>query len=187
MTKRSDMSIDGCEAARVSIHDVLDGEHLHPELKRSLDEHLAACAECRETEQDLRTLQQGLRGLPQPPMPDDAFEAVLKQTSQNVRAFRKPVKKGHVWKFAAAAAMIMAVSWGLWPQEPDEAELRLAATQARMVLKLTAKAVNRAERAVVDQVLGEGVSPALRRVPLQWPAATGDKRGDREDGTDDKT
>ena len=181
------MTAKECDAARALIHDVLDGEHLHPEQQRSLDEHLASCTECRDANQDLRTLQSQLRGLHQPPMPEDAFEEVLAKTSRPVSAFRKQTPWSYGWKLAAAAALIAAVTWGIMPQEPDEAELLLAATQARMVLKFTANAMQRTEQAMVDQVLGAEVSPALRRVPIEWPAATGDNPGTREDGTDDKT
>ena len=56
------MTASGCDAARALIHDVLDGETLHPEQQRSLDEHLAGCTECQDADQDLRTLQAQLRG-----------------------------------------------------------------------------------------------------------------------------
>ncbi len=54
-----------------------------------------------------------------------------------------------------------------------DAELRRAAAESRMVLGLTARAMRRTERLAFDEVLSKDVSGALRRVPVDWPAADG--------------
>lgn len=179
----SEIRTPGCEVARRSIHRRLDGDPLGDGEERCLEEHLAACAACRDAELQLRVVQSALRALPPDTLPDAALRAVLDRT---VRAERGPKRNlfGLDWRLAAAAAVTMAVI-GLWyvnypPQpRPSEAELTQAAMETRMVLRLTAQVLRKAERTATRDVLATEVSGALRRLPIQWPSHPAPSEGGR--------
>jgi anti-sigma factor RsiW len=175
-----------CEVARRSIHRRLDGESLGAGEQRELDRHLESCADCRESDEDLRAVQDGLRAIPLQTMPDEALQQVLDRT---VRAERKRRlhRWGLDWRMAAAAVVTVGVI-GIWfafyphvPQsaEPTEAELAQAAEDARMVFSLTARALRKAERTATREVLAGEVSGALRRVPIRWPSPEAPPGGGR--------
>ena len=173
-SKRDDGLDWGCKVARRSIHRRLEGEPFEDHEQHRLEQHLLSCAGCREADEELRGIQTGLRALPQPALPDDVLQRVLNRT---VRAERKRTLRrwGLDWRLAAAAVVTVAVI-GLWsaiaPPErgPTDAELAQAAADARMVLGLTASALNKVERTARRDVLGGQVSGALRRVPIDWPS-----------------
>jgi anti-sigma factor RsiW len=158
-----------CEVARRSIHRRLDGEALGDGERRQLDRHLDSCAECRESDEDLRAILGGLRAIPQQTMPDGALQEVFDRTVRADRAGRKRTLRrwGVDWRMAAAAVVTAGVI-GIWfafyppaprPAEPTQAELAQAAEDARMVLGLTAQ--------------------ALRRVPIRWPSPDSTSGGGR--------
>jgi anti-sigma factor RsiW len=164
----------GCRSALRAIHRGLDGDPLEPALERQVDEHLATCADCREAAAELRAIQEGLRRLPLERMPDAALEEVLAATVGSRRAGTLR-RFGFDWRLAAAAIVTVGVigSWyALFPPSgrPSDTELREAAVEARAVLALTAQALRKAERAATRDVLAGQLSPALRRVPIDWPA-----------------
>ena len=51
-------------------------------------------------------------------------------------------------------------------------ELEQARLEARRVLEITAVALARSERAAFERVLGGEVSPAIRKIGIQWPEPT---------------
>lgn len=173
----------GCRVALQAIHRRLDGEPPAEADERRLDEHLAGCADCRAARAELQAIQDGLRELPPLRMPDDALRAVLDRTVRSDR--RSALRRwGLDWRLAAAAVITVGVI-GVWyalyppPSGPSQAELQRAAVEARAVLNLTARALRTAERAATRDVLAGEVSPALRRVPIEWPstAPKDDKAG----------
>ena len=170
-----------CSEAREAVHVSLDAELMDAALKRRLEAHLAGCTECRAFVAEMRVVQEGLRSLPELQLPDEALEEVWNRTTRARRVRGFPRR----WNLAAAAAAVLVVVLaGLWlrngsaPPGPTDAELERAAAQARLVLGLTSRALQRSERAVLHDVLTDEVSPALRRVPIQWPARrAGERRG----------
>jgi hypothetical protein len=163
----------GCAEARSALHAWLDGSAKPADLAA----HLERCPACREIEADLSLLVRELRSLPPIGFPDERLEQVwIRTTRASGRRRLWP------WGLAAAAVLaLVAVGVGLLrenaPASPSEAELRRAAAEARYALRLTAETLRRAERAAVRDVLTREVSPALRRVPIRWPAgATAQRR-----------
>jgi predicted anti-sigma-YlaC factor YlaD len=168
----------GCAGAREAIHVSLDADLMDAGLKRRLEAHVAGCASCRAFASEMRAIQEGLRNLGELRMPDDVLEEVWVRTTRSRRA---PARAWRL-RLAAAAAVLVVVMAGLWlrngsaPTEPTDAELAQAAREARMVLQLTSRALRRAERAAVRDVLTDEVSRALRRVPVQWPEHSAARR-----------
>lgn len=160
-----------CASARELVHRALDGEALPAAERAALGRHLLTCADCRELRDDLERLRLGLQELPMPGLPREARAAVLAATVGS-RGRRGRVAD---WLPLAAAAALVVVMIGLASiadrvRPPhDEAEVRAAERQARMVLEVTAAALRRSERAAFDTVLAGEVSPALERVPIRWP------------------
>ena len=160
-----------CERIWEWLHRELDGE-LPPDTLHELETHLDRCTGCREARAELRTLRESLRSLPVVPMPDAAFEEVLAGTSRRPHWWQNPAGWGLDWRPAAAAAALAALIWVGWPASqdaPTRTELAQAAAQARMIFKLTADAMEKTEQVVIRDVLAAEVSPALRKVPVQWP------------------
>lgn len=172
-----------CAAARAIGHALFDGDAVGAVRRAELDAHLAGCAGCRDWYDDLARLRRGLRELPQAPFPDDALAELLASTSRS-----RPGGSGFDWRPLAAAAAVTFALLGLfglagWMDrgerqvagqvDPSDAEVELAAAQARLVFKLTAEVLDKAEHTAVREIVEE-VSPALRRVPLRW-SGSGDE------------
>jgi hypothetical protein len=162
-----------CAAAREAIHDLLDAEIVDARRTERLQAHLAACEACRELGSDLRSIQGTLRALPSLRLPDAVLEGVWKEADS---ARRPGAGSRWTWLAAAAAVVLLAVVGvrRLDPagkDEPDAEELLRASRQARMVLRLASEALQRAKDVAVDDVLGDEVSPALRRLPIDWPTS----------------
>ena len=163
--------LDGCAAARRAIHVSLDAELMDAGLRQMLDEHLARCAGCRDFAVEMRTIQDGLRSLPEIRLPDEVLERMWKRT------IRRSGLRPRLWMPAAAAALLLVALAGSWlrngspPAGPTEAEIAQATQQARRVLGITSWALQRTEQAAFEEVLSEEVSGALRRMPVQWGAS----------------
>lgn len=171
-----------CEVARRAIHRRLDGEPLAEADARDLAAHLQRCGACGEFDSDLRAIQSGLREIPLAALPDAALQSVLDRTLSSRHA--QTLRFGLDWRLAAAAVVTVAVI-GLWQSlyppapRPSDVELERAAVETRAVLRLTARALRRAERTATRDVLAGEVSPALRRVPINWPSAEPSAGGGR--------
>lgn len=173
--------LPACERAREWIHRALDGELTEVSERAELDGHLESCTACREFQSELRWIQEGLRGLPVTPLPDDALEQVWDRTTRRrkIVPFRR---RAFDWRLAAAAAVIFMVAflgirtWQLpgTTAEPTEAELARAAQEMRLVLSLTSDALRKSGVVAVRDVLAEEVSPALQKMPVRWPAGSVD-------------
>jgi anti-sigma factor RsiW len=175
-----------CGEAREVMQELMDGPV--PAARRAmLDEHLAACGECREVREGLETVRTALRALPEIPLPDDALDEVWSRT---VDATPDESRVSPWWPrlgaIAAVAASLLlvtlAVKWSdRLPQQPaaepvelvelSDAEIDQARQEAKRVLEITAVALARSERAAFERVLGGEVSPAIRRIGIQWPEA----------------
>jgi hypothetical protein len=161
-----------CLRARRAIHRRLDGEPVAAPA-----DHLAGCSDCRALAVDLETIRTALRSVAARQVLDGAaLEQVWARTT--LAELRAAPGRGRGRRGALlVAAALLAAAFGLWllrpavPAEPSRAELERAAAQTRLVLGLTARALERTRRAAVGGVLGGEVSPALRRVPIDWPAA----------------
>jgi hypothetical protein len=153
--------------------------------RATLDEHLARCADCREVRQGLDTVRTALRALPEIPLPGDALDEVWARTVDAGPADARGVAwRPRLAAIAAVAASLLlvalAVRWSsrLPPQptvrsvtavEPGAERLEQARREARQVLGITAAALARSEQAAFGRVLGDEVSPAIRRIGIHWP------------------
>ena len=166
----------GCPEAREAIQLALDSDMMEAGERQLLEAHLAGCADCREHESEMRTIQHALRSLSSPELPDAALQEVWDRTT---RADETTTRRawGPGWRnLAAIAAGVLLVAvvgilqWdGRVPGEPTDEELRRAAGEARVVLGLTSRALRKTEQAAFRDVLADEVSGALQRVPIEWP------------------
>jgi len=177
---RIEGTADACARARERIHAWLDGES---GARAAAAPHLGSCASCRILCDELQAVRRALRALPSEPLPDAALDAVWRRTSRSVApaAVRHPAWDWRAFAAAAALALVLlgGLRVGVVPAAPElvaheagasEAELRAAASEARLVLNLTANAIRRTERVAVGRVLAGEVGRALDRVPIEFPA-----------------
>ena len=156
-----------CEELRLHIHEAQDdgGMGALPELVSS---HLAKCGACREFRNDLESLSHALRALPRVPLPEDALDAIWRET---IRA--RPgasAKRAGFWRLAAAASFVTVLSTATLylvftpapPPGPSAVELARASAQAEMVFGYTARALAATRAATTDRILASKVSPAVR-------------------------
>ncbi len=166
----------GCAEARRAIQVALDADLMEAGERRHMEAHLAECADCREHDSEMRAIQHALRSLSPLELPDQALQEVWVRTT---RAGQRPTQRtwGPSWRnlaAVAAAALIVAVvgvmQWdGRVSGVPTDEELRRAASDARVVLGLTSRALRRTEQVAFRDVLADEVSGALRRAPIEWP------------------
>lgn len=167
-----------CRDARERIHRSLDGDRPDVADRDGLETHLDGCRDCREFLDDLRVIQHGLRGLSGAALPAGVLDDVWQQTSRGVPAVAGSARRGRGWRRFAAAAVVLLGVFGVWQLgtdtviDPSETELKQAAIDARVALRLTANALNRTKTVAVRDVLEAEVSGALRRTPIRWPGAT---------------
>jgi len=185
-----------CARALDSIHRRLDGDPLDRASVEWLETHMSECTECSAAKVELGQVQQALQSLTTVPLADEALEEVWERTT---RAARKRLRFD--WRVAAAAAVLTVVFIGMWqviqppvqqtavvtPEEtPSPEELARATAEARLALNVVASALHRSETAAFDEVLGERVSPALRKMPIRWPEPSApDANDEREKGEND--
>ena len=156
-----------CVALRESIHVRLDGEPLDVDAAAELDAHLARCAACRALAAELHAIHERLRALPELGLPDAVLQEVWRRTTSARSG-------GRVRWLAAAAGIVGLLFGGLWlyrnrEATPSPQELARASREARMVLRLAGRALERTENVAIHAVLTEEVSGTLRRVPIDWP------------------
>jgi hypothetical protein len=167
-----------CARAMDRVHRRLDGEPLDSPDARWLAKHLAVCTGCRRANVELQQIQTVLQSLGAESFPDTGLERVWEKTT------RVPRRALWVdWRVAAAAVVLFSALFGLWQLRspvpevplqtavagPSEQDLTRAAAEARLVLRITASAIHRTERAAVSEVLEKRLSPALQRIPIRWP------------------
>jgi anti-sigma factor RsiW len=174
-----------CSAAMELFHRVLDGDLMDAGQRQGMEAHLVVCSECAEKAEQLREMQDLLRGMAEQPMPDDARDEVLVRTVQAPR--ERPAWRRLDWRLAAAAAVVLFATWigmseGPFDRKPDDEALTAmqAAQDVRKVFQLTANALKRSEEAVFREVFAEKVSPALQKVGILWPQPS--RKGDAEEG-----
>jgi anti-sigma factor RsiW len=162
-----------CDRARETIQQILDGDLMDAALRGALERHLEACESCREYRHEITEVHETLRSAPPLTMSDEAFEAVLDRTTRaRPRRGATLVRWGLDWRAAAAALVLGIGIWSLWPAAGySDAEVKQAALEARLALRLTARALHDTEEAAVQGVLRREISPAIRRLPMQFPTA----------------
>jgi len=190
MKETDELSFD-CRRARKAIHEILDGDKLDEDRSLWLQEHLPRCADCREFDAEMRSMQGALRSLPVSQFPDAALDRVWEQTIRQDQA--SPRRNWRIdWRSFAAAAVLTAAAFGLWqwnrPDDLDERAqtvglividpervrsdpeyARQIAEETRRVLGLTSDALRRTERAAFQGILVDEVGGALGKVPVHWP------------------
>jgi anti-sigma factor RsiW len=165
-----------CEQAIERMHQVLDGDLMEAGKRQELADHLSSCAECRRAETELTIVQQALNEMPSADLPEGALDEIWTRTSRSrgLLVYR--------WGSVAAAAVIALALLGVWQfgglgdPGPSRTELDRAAEDVRLVLGLTARALDKTERAAFGEVLAEEVSPALNSIPIKLPGSSAERR-----------
>ncbi len=163
-----------CSTGLETFHRVLDGDLMEARERQRMEDHLAGCSECAEKAAQLSEMQDLLRAMAEQPMPDHAMDEVLERTVKAPAVRRRP--RWRDWRFAAAAAAVVAASWIGFKNTPErtpghDLAAQQAAQEVRMVLQLTANALRKSEQVAFREVFAEEVSPALRRIGILWPSA----------------
>lgn len=171
-------SID-CARTRRALDDRMDGP-LDAAREDEVARHLARCAACREHEAGLLLVRRALRSLPSEPLPDEDLASIWSRT---VDSPEERVERSARWGAIAAAALVAGLAFALIrfgsgpsTKGPSQAEIAQAANDARLVLGLTARAMQRSERAATQQVLAGEVKPALDRIPIRWSEDSSETR-----------
>ncbi len=177
-----------CARARRATHARLDGDALDPQDAARLETHLASCAACRGRAAELEEIQRNLRAVPVPALAADALERVWDQTT---RARTGPRTSGRrlarLGAWAAGLALVLGGSvWVVVEQRQramiQQAELRRASAEARLVLAVAGSALRRTEQAATDQVLEGGIRHALDRTSIRWSGARAKRPAGGGDG-----
>lgn len=177
-----------CARARRVAHARLDGDTLDPQDVSRYEAHLVACAACRGLAAELEEIQRNLRAVPVPGLPADVLERVWDETSRartgSWTSGRRLARLG-----AWAAGIALAISGSVWVAVEQreramvqQAELRRATAEARLVLAVAGSALRRTERAATDEVLAGGVRHALDRTTIRWSGASAKQRARGGDG-----
>ena len=164
-----------CSTAMERFHRVLDADLMEARERQRMEEHLAVCEACAEKSAQLREMQDLLRAMAEQPMPDEAMDEVWGRTVKAPRVRMRP--RWQDWRFAAAAAVVVAATWVGVKNVPDrtpgpDLAAQQAAREVRMVLQLAANALKKSEEVAFREVFAEEVSPALQRVGILWPSAS---------------
>lgn len=163
-------SLDRCERARETIHRRLDGEPTDVAALTQLEDHLRCCESCRELDEELRRVQQGLRSLPTLKLPDGVLERVFDEIARDPARPRRPA-----WAALVAASLLVALGgWWVTQQQrtPSDSDVARASREARLVFKLAAEALKQTERTAFHEVVGDELGGALRRAPMEWPVTS---------------
>ncbi len=162
----------GCAEARRAIQVALDADLMEAGERQHMEAHLAECADCREHDSEMRAIQHALRSLSPLELPDQALQEVWARTTRARQRTWGPSWR-NLAAVAAAALIVAVVGFMQWDGQvsgvPTDEELRRAASDARVVLGLTSRALRRTEQVAFRDVLADEVSGALRRVPIEWP------------------
>jgi hypothetical protein len=125
-----------------------------------------------------------LRALPVVPLPDAALDEVWAKTlgadTEGAPTVSWRTRAGAILAVAASLlVVVLAVEWSRQQPnapirtatvvEPAPDEIERARAEAESVLEITAFALARSERAAFERVLGGEVSPAIRKIGIQWP------------------
>ena len=104
-----------CDDAQLLVSDRLDGT-LSDTERAQLDAHLAGCAACREVARDLEQIHTAAASLPTLTPSHDLWNGIEARLDASVVSLeshrRSPVARWSTRQFAAAAAVLMAVTAG---------------------------------------------------------------------------
>jgi hypothetical protein len=104
-----------CDDAQLLVSDRLDGT-LSDTQRAQLDAHLAGCAACREVARDLEQIHSGAASLPTLTPSRDLWSSIEARIEAPVASLeshrRSPFARWSTRQFAAAAAVLMAVTAG---------------------------------------------------------------------------
>ncbi len=179
-----------CEEIRKRVHLDLDGDRPGAAADRRVAEHLASCTGCRAWTDEHAAIQSSLRSLSELQLPDLALQRIWRKTSRSGEGPVRSIYRHRGLRAVAVAAMVIAAAIGTWswrqpspPAQPSEAELQVAAHEARIALELVAGALRRTRRVAVRDVLVDEVSGTLRKVPVEWPESSNPENENRRNKT----
>jgi len=110
-----------CETARRMMMDRLY-ESLSTEKGKMLDAHLNTCAACAAEWDDVQSAHAFMKYLPEKNIPIHLQQAVLEQSQSEALPPLSESSSHHLWRWAAAAAFIMAIgiSYSNWNTTPPK-------------------------------------------------------------------
>ena len=103
-----------CENFETHLNEYVDGE-LQGDFRKELEDHLAACPQCRQTEREVRDLLQHARDLPKSIQPErDLWAGIRERIEGKVVKFAdaRPKRRFHFVRYAMAAAAVVLVVLG---------------------------------------------------------------------------
>jgi len=157
-----------CARALVLIEPYVDDD-LSTARRHSLEQHLGACAACRDELADARSIRAELQALPRLACPDQVTDFVLGRVATSsprgawarLRAAVAQASAGPAWRpaLAAAGVTVVALVITLLGQQPRQngytpQDLARAEVEARWALALVAQVTTRASEAAVGYVFG---------------------------------
>ncbi len=128
--------------------------------------HLAACPSCRKAFETERRLRQDLSALPRQRCPGRVTDSIMRSIGSGGRTeatswWRIIRSRRRTFKPAFAAALVLALSFGVWewmrpPRRPDpafsEAEVKLADTALEWSLAFAAHTIRQSEKQALESV-----------------------------------
>jgi predicted anti-sigma-YlaC factor YlaD len=152
---------DECEVVDELLEPWVDGD-LEPTDQRRVDDHLVACACCRQAAESADAIAVGLRALPELEPPESILAVLPSRAS-------RPSLMTKWWRGAAAAAVLMAAGGAVaWHHHRVETrQLAVATLEARYALGVVARASSTAGRQVangiaLDRIVRTADRPAVR-------------------------
>lgn len=172
MTRWNEPLSDCCERIRRLIDEQFD-RAAPDHMDAAVADHLSQCNACRQYHQRLKAFEEDMRSLPTVPFPKEALEAVLAETVDlaTTATWQWSWRRwGRRLVAAAVLALSVTIPWTAWQLHLSAQQERIdeAVSQTRYVLGVTAGAFHRVETVAVDDVYGEHLSSALRRLNVVW-------------------
>lgn len=147
-------------------------EALEPDETARVDEHLTACAPCRQRWDELCAVREALRSLPPRQVPDDVVEAAARSAQaervRQAQRARSVMLAAAVGLALATGAVLDHHGTGVRGDEPievsDEARLIEAMDREQLVEAVARERITRVPPSALEYATGEGGAAALELV-----------------------
>ncbi|MGD9252926.1 MAG: zf-HC2 domain-containing protein [Holophagae bacterium] len=173
-----------CDGVDECLEAFVDGDLSSAELQ-AVEAHLRRCPNCSVALKRARRVRAELRSLPSFELPDRVVRAASTSIKQKSHGRTRGATFRRWWRpaptlAAAAAAIVLAVSLGLWRESPESgastAEAEQLAADARLALAYVGRMTHYAERELRDRVvLGDPAVTTVRGVAqaMRWTGGAG--------------